>query len=73
MHHETMALLLQVHKLYIIMYIECSYPKLNHDNVIEAFLQHYPAWIGLQIIHFKMFCVPVSTATSKVDKLLKMN
>ena len=27
----------------------------------------------MQIIHFKKFCVPVSTGTSKVDKLLKMN
>ena len=26
----------------------------------------------MQIIHFKKFCVPVSTGTSKVDKLLKM-
>ena len=26
----------------------------------------------MQIIHFKTFCVPVSTGTSKVDKLLKM-
>ena len=26
----------------------------------------------MQIIHFKNFCVPVSTGTSKVDKLLKM-
>ena len=28
--------------------------------------------IGMQIIHFKKFSVPVSTGTSKVDKLLKM-
>ena len=28
--------------------------------------------IGMQIIHFKKFCVPVATVTSKVDKLLKM-
>ena len=28
--------------------------------------------IGIQIIHLKKFCVPVSTGTSKVDKLLKM-
>ena len=28
--------------------------------------------IGMQIIHFKTFCVPVSTGTPKVDKLLKM-
>ena len=29
--------------------------------------------IGMQIIHFKKFCVPVSTAgTSEVDKVLKM-
>ena len=27
--------------------------------------------IGMQIIHFKKFSVPVSTGTSKVDKLLK--
>ena len=27
----------------------------------------------LQIIHFKKLCVPVSTGTSKVDKLLKMS
>ena len=27
----------------------------------------------MQIIHFKKFCVPVSTRTSKVDKLLKMH
>ena len=26
----------------------------------------------MQIIHFKKFCVPVSTGTSKVDELLKM-
>ena len=26
----------------------------------------------MQIIHFKKFCVPVSTGTSKGDKLLKM-
>ena len=26
----------------------------------------------MQIIHFKKFCVPVSTGTSNVDKLLKM-
>ena len=26
----------------------------------------------MQIIHFKKFSVPVSTGTSKVDKLLKM-
>ena len=26
----------------------------------------------MQIIHFKNFCVPVSTGTPKVDKLLKM-
>ena len=26
----------------------------------------------MQIIHFKKFSVPVSTRTSKVDKLLKM-
>ena len=26
----------------------------------------------MQIIHFKKFCVPVSTGKSKVDKLLKM-
>ena len=26
----------------------------------------------MQIIHFKTFSVPVSTGTSKVDKLLKM-
>ena len=26
----------------------------------------------MQIIHFKKFCVSVSTGTSKVDKLLKM-
>ena len=26
----------------------------------------------MQILHFKKFCVPVSTGTSKVDKLLKM-
>ena len=26
----------------------------------------------MQIIHFKKFCVPVSTGTSKVDKLLKL-
>ena len=26
----------------------------------------------MQIIHFKKFCVPVSTGTSKVDNLLKM-
>ena len=26
----------------------------------------------MQIIHFKKFCVPVSTGTSEVDKLLKM-
>ena len=26
----------------------------------------------MQIIRFKKFCVPVSTGTSKVDKLLKM-
>ena len=26
----------------------------------------------MQIIHFEKFCVPVSTGTSKVDKLLKM-
>ena len=26
----------------------------------------------MQIIHFKKFCVPASTGTSKVDKLLKM-
>ena len=26
----------------------------------------------MEIIHFKKFCVPVSTGTSKVDKLLKM-
>ena len=24
------------------------------------------------VIHFKKFCIPVSTGTSKVDKLLKM-
>ena len=29
--------------------------------------------IGIQIIHFKKFCVPVFTGTSKVDKLLKMS
>ena len=28
--------------------------------------------IGMQIIDFKKFSVPVSTGTSKVDKLLKM-
>ena len=28
--------------------------------------------IGMQIIHFKKFSVPVPTGTSKVDKLLKM-
>ena len=28
--------------------------------------------IGMQIIQFKRFSVPVSTGTSKVDKLLKM-
>ena len=28
--------------------------------------------IGMQIIHFKKFCVPVFTGTSKTDKLLKM-
>ena len=28
--------------------------------------------IGMQMIHFKKFCVPVSTGTPKVDKLLKM-
>ena len=28
--------------------------------------------MGMQIIHFKTFSVPVSTGTSKVDKLLKM-
>ena len=28
--------------------------------------------IGMQTIHFKKFCVPVFTGTSKVDKLLKM-
>ena len=28
--------------------------------------------IGMQIIQFKKFSVPVSTGTSKVDKLLKM-
>ena len=28
--------------------------------------------IGMQIIHFKKFSVPVSTGTSKVDKVLKM-
>ena len=33
----------------------------------------YPAWIGMQIIHFKKFSVPVPTGTSKVDKLLKMS
>ena len=27
----------------------------------------------MQMIHFKEFCVPVSTGTSKVDKLLKMS
>ena len=26
----------------------------------------------MQIIHVKEFCVPVSTGTSKVDKLLKL-
>ena len=26
----------------------------------------------MQIIHFRKFCVPVSTGTPKVDKLLKM-
>ena len=26
----------------------------------------------MQIIHFKKFCVPVSTVTSEIDKLLKM-
>ena len=29
--------------------------------------------IGMQIIHFKKFCVPVSTGSSKVDKLLKIS
>ena len=29
-------------------------------------------YIGMQIIYFKKLCVPVSTETSKVDKLLKM-
>ena len=29
--------------------------------------------IGMQIIHFKKFCVPVSTGTSKCNKLLKMS
>ena len=28
--------------------------------------------IGIQIIDFKKFSIPVSTGTSKVDKLLKM-
>ena len=28
--------------------------------------------IGMRTIHFKKFSVPVSTGTSKVDKLLKM-
>ena len=28
--------------------------------------------IGMQLIHFKKFSVPVSTGTSKVDKLPKM-
>ena len=32
------GLLLQVHKLYIRMYLECSHPKLNHDNIIEALM-----------------------------------
>ena len=27
----------------------------------------------MQIIHFKKFCVPVSTGTSKVDKILKIS
>ena len=29
---------MQVHKLYIYMYLECSHPKLNHDNIIEALM-----------------------------------
>ena len=27
----------------------------------------------MQIIHFKKFCVPVSTGISKVDKILKVS
>ena len=33
------------------------------------------AWIDMQIIHFKKFCVPVSTRISRIskgDKLLKI-
>ena len=30
---------LQVHKLnIIIMYLECSHPKLNHDNIIQTLM-----------------------------------
>ena len=38
-----------------------------------SFLQHYTiAWIGIQIIHFKKFDIPVSTGTSKGDKSLNI-
>ena len=35
-------------------------------------MQHYPALIGMQIIHFKKCCVSMSIGTSKVDKLLNL-
>ena len=43
----------------------------KHNCLNVLILQYYPAWIGMQIIHFKMLCVPVSTGTLKGDTLLK--
>ena len=44
----------------------------SHKYILSATLSSYIiAWIGMQIIHYKKFCVPVSTGISKGNKLLK--
>ena len=41
----------------------------NFCNTIPSYVT---TWIGMQIIYFRKFCLPVSTRTLKGDNLLKV-